>query len=483
MANTYPEIRLLINGTWQAGSSRTRCQVFNPATDELLTEFPQASSDDLDRCLAAARQGLQRWRNTAPIMRGDILQKAAALLRERASEIAHLAALDEGQPFDEAVTYVLRGADMVEWDAAEGRRVYGRIIPSEANTQVLATREPIGVVAAFTPWNGPTFTPCRKIGSALAAGCSIIIKGAEEAPASTMAVVQAFMDAGVPEGVINLVYGNPEQISSQLIASPIVRFVSFTGSIAVGKHLAQKAAAQMKPCLMELGGHAPVIVCADADVEDAARKLAFVKYRNAGQACLCPSRFWIDQTLYPRFSELFLSHVEKIRVGGAFDEGVSMGPVANHKRLSAVQSLVDDALSCGAKLLAGGKRIGEKGCFLQPTVLAHVPEQARILSEEPFGPVAILNPFYDLDQVIASANALPYGLAAYVFTRSAATANRLSRELECGTIGINHLVVSTSGVPFGGVKESGYGREGGIEGVLSYTVTKTVSQMFMEGCP
>lgn len=476
---TYPDIKLLINGQWQSGTGNTLVQVHNPATDELLGEFAEASQSDIDACLSAAKRGLDVWRKIAPIQRADMLQKAANLLRTRARDIAHLAALDEGQPFDEAISYVLRGADMVEWDAAEGRRAYGRIIPAGGNTQVLATKEPIGVVAAFTPWNGPTFTPCRKLGSALAAGCSIIMKGAEEAPASTMAVVQAFLDAGVPDGVINLLYGNPQQISEQLIASPVVRMVSFTGSVAVGKQLAQQAAAQMKPCLMELGGHAPVIVCADAAVEDAAKKLAFVKYRNAGQACLCPSRFWIDASVYEQFSEVFLAEVAKIRVGGAFDDDVNMGPVATHKRLQALQSLVADGIACGAKLLTGGQRIGTQGCFFEPTVFADVPEAARMLSEEPFGPIAILNSFTDIDRVISAANSLPYGLAAYVFTGSATMANKLSSEIECGAIGINHLVVSTSGVPFGGVKESGYGREGGIEGVQSYMVTKTVSQMFV----
>lgn len=479
MTVQYPQIRLFINGQWQDGTGEATCQVHNPANDALLAEFPIASPADIEQCLVAAQQGLQVWRHTAPIKRSEILLKAAALLRARARQIAEWAALDEGQPVEEAITYVQRGADMVEWDAAEGRRVYGRIIPSESNIQVLATREPIGVVAAFTPWNGPTFTPCRKLGSALAAGCSIIMKGAEEAPASTMAVVQCFVDAGVPAGVISLVFGNPEQISSQLIDSPIVRFVTFTGSVAIGKHLAQKASAHMKPCLMELGGHAPVIVCDDADIADAAKKLAFVKYRNAGQACLCPSRFWIAEGVYEQFCRLFTDYVATLNVGDGFDASVNMGPVANHRRLAAVQSLVDDAVNVGAKLLAGGKRIGDSGCFFEPTVLAQVPAQARILSEEPFGPIAILNSYSDLDKVIADANSLPYGLAAYIFTRNATTANRLASQLECGAIGINHLVVSTSGVPFGGMKDSGYGREGGIEGVQSYTVTKTVSQMFV----
>ena len=479
MKPQYPDIQLYIDGQWTAGGGPASRQVTSPVDGRVLATFAGASAGDVARALDAARRGFGQWRDTAPIRRGEILSRAAALLRERADAIAGLAALELGQPLAEAKSYALRGADMIEWDAAEGRRVYGRIIPSEPGTRVMATREPLGVVAAFTPWNGPVFTPCRKIGSAVAAGCALVMKGAEEAPASTAAVVQCFIDAGVPPGVINLLYGDPEAISTQLIASPIVRGVSFTGSIAVGKHLAAKAAAVIKPCIMELGGHAPVIVCADADVEDAAKKLAFVKYRNAGQACLCPSRFWIAEGVYPRFVAAFLAEVAKLRIGDPFDSAVTLGPVASQRRLAAVTALIDDALAAGATLLAGGGRYGEQGCFVAPTVLGEVPAHARVMGEEPFGPIAALNPFTDLDAVIDAANSLPYGLAAYVFTRSSATAERLSRGLEVGTVGINHLTVSTSGVPFGGVKDSGYGREGGVEGVEGYTLVKTVSQLFV----
>jgi len=390
-----------------------------------------------------------------------------------------LACLEEGQPFEEGRSYVQRAAEVLEWDAAEGRRVYGRIVPSEPGVRLMVLREPIGVVAAFTPWNAPVFTPCRKIGSALAAGCALIMKAAEEAPASTAAVVQCFIDAGVPPGVLSLVYGDPARISEHLIASPIVRLVTFTGSAAVGKQLAQLAAARMKPTVMELGGHAPVIVCADADFEDAARKLAFVKFRNAGQACLCPTRYWVAEPVYHRFLDVFTAETTRLKVGSAFEAGVSMGPLANARRLDAISALVDDAVAQGARLVLGGHRIGERGCFYAPTVLGEVPASARVMREEPFGPVALVNRFTDLEQVIAQANALPYGLAGYVFTRSATIADQLARRLEVGTVGINHLTVSTSGIPFGGVKDSGYGREGGSEGVESCTIAKTVSHLFV----
>ena len=479
MTDQYPEVRLLIDGEWSQASGSGVRSVVCPFNGTELTRFNEASSDDVDRALAAAKKALAEWQAVAPIKRAEIIHRAAQILRDRVDELARLQALELGQPYEEAKSYVLRGAEVVEWDAAEGRRLYGRIIPSEPGTRVMAIREPIGVVAAFTPWNAPVFTPCRKLGSVLAAGCALVMKGAEETPASTAAVVQAFVDAGVPAGVINLLYGDPEEISSRLIASPVVRLVTFTGSARIGKHLAGKAAAVMKPSVMELGGHAPVIVCEDANIEDAAAKLAFVKFRNSGQACLCPSRFWIAEPAYDRFVEAFLGKLEKLKLGDAFDPETTMGPLAGERRLTAMESLVADAKSCGARVLAGGERVGDRGYFFAPTVLADVPKGARVLEDEPFGPIAILNRFDDLDAVIREANSLPYGLAAYVFTRSAATADKLSRQLECGTVGINHLGVSTSGVPFGGVKESGYGREGGVEGVESYTILKTVSHLFL----
>lgn len=476
---SYPEVKQCIAGEWVPGSSAQKRRVINPSDEKLLGEFAEVSEADLDRVLEAAQTGFSVWRAVSPIARAEILMNGARLLRERAEDIARLASLEEGQPYAEGKAYIQRAAEIIEWEAAEGRRVYGRIIPSEPGLRMMVVREPIGVVAAFSPWNAPVFTPSRKISSVLAAGCALILKGAEETPASTAAVLQVFIDAGVPAGVANLVYGDPAVISKYLIRSPIVRLVTFTGSVPVGKQLAQLAAAQMKPSVMELGGHAPVIVCADADVEDAAKKLAAVKYRNAGQACLSPSRFWIHESVYGAFLDSFLEMVSKIKVGDAFEDGVVMGPLANSRRLAVVQSLVDDALGHGSKRLAGGARIGEQGYFYAPTVLGEVPSEARIMSEEPFGPIAVVNAFSDVENVIAQANSLPYGLAGYVFTRSAAMAERLSRRLECGTIGINHLTVSTTGIPFGGVKDSGFGREGGTEGVESYTVTKSISHLHL----
>lgn len=472
----YPQLKLCIDGQWVAETGAV-CEVINPADGSILGHLPVAGVPELDRAIAAAEKGLRIWRSTPPARRTEVLLKAAVLLRERIELIAPLSTLEVGQPIGDARNYLLRGAEIIDWDANEGRRVYGRIIPSEPGLRQMVVHEPVGVVAALTPWNAPIFTPCRKIASALAAGCSLILKAAEEAPAATMALVQCFIDAGVPPGVLNLVYGDPAMISRYLIEAPAVRLISFTGSVPVGKYLAQLAAQQMKPTIMELGGHAPVIVCADADVQGAAEKIAAAKYRNAGQACIAPSRFYVHESVYASFVERFVAAAEKIKVGPGFEAGVGMGPLANIRRLAAVESLVDDALKRGARAASGGKRLPGPGFFFPPTVLVDVPGDARILSEEPFGPVVTIAPFRELDDAIAQANALPYGLAGYAFTRSAATADKIATELECGAIAINHLTVSTHGIPFGGVKESGIGREGGTEGVAGYTISKTVTHL------
>lgn len=472
----YPQLKLYIGGEWlpDTGSS---LEVINPADECVLGVLPVAGRRELDAAVLAADKGLRLWSRTAPAARTAILLKAAAILRDRIDDIAPLATLEEGQPIADARSYLLRGAEIIEWDANEGRRVYGRVIPSEPGLRQMVIHEPVGVVAALTPWNAPVFTPCRKIASALSAGCSLILKAAEETPAATIALVQCFADAGVPAGVLNLVFGDPAYISEHLIAAPAVRLISFTGSVPVGKRLAQLAAKVMKPTIMELGGHAPAIVCADADVKAAADKIAAAKYRNAGQACIAPTRIYVHASVFERFVERFVENARKIKVGPGFDSGVGMGPLANGRRLIAVESLVNDAVERGARAACGGKRMMGRGYYYPPTVLLDVPDDARILHEEPFGPIATIAAFSNLEDVIARANALAYGLAGYAFTRCAATADKLASELECGAIAINHLTVSTHGIPFGGVKESGLGREGGVEGVAGYTVTKTITHL------
>lgn len=477
MSFVYPQPKLYIDGEWTAGSSDVTRPVMDPAREEVIAHLPVAAAGDLDRAVAAASRALPGWRATPPLQRCDILMKAAALLRERIEHIAWLTTREQGQPIADSKVHILRGIEIIEWDAQEGRRLYGRIIPSAPGLRQTVVLEPVGVVAAFTPWNAPVFTPCRKIASALAAGCTLILKPAEETPASTLALVQTFIDAGVPPGVLNVVFGDPASISEQLIAAPPVRLVTFTGSVPVGKHLAQLAARAMKPTIMELGGHAPVIICEDADVGAAATRIAGTKFRNSGQACLSPTRIYAHRTIYDRFLDAFVSHARGIRVGPGDEPDSVMGPLANARRMAAVEDLVLDAVRRGGRALAGGSRIGNTGYFYAPTVLVDVPDDARILHEEPFGPVAIVAPYEDEDDVVRRANGLPYGLAGYVFSRSAARADHLAGALECGTVGINHLVVSAVGIPFGGVKESGHGREGGVEGVEGYTVSKTVTHL------
>ncbi len=470
-----PPAELYIDGVWAVGTSGRIHDVVNPADDSLLGRLPLASADDLDRAIRAANKAFRGWRNEAPAARTAILLRAAGLIRRDAARLARLTTCELGMHIRDALALVTRAAEVLEWDANEGRRLYGRIVPSASGMHQSVVREPFGPVAAFAPWNGSVFTPCRKIGSALAAGCTIVLKPAEETPFSAIALVRLFEEAGVPAGVINLVYGDPAEISAQLIRSPLIRLVTFTGSVPVGKHLAQLAAAEMKPAIMELGGHAPVIICADADVEAAAARLVEAKYFNAGQVCVAPSRVLVEEAMYDALVEVVVEKVSRIRVGHGLDPDVEMGPLANHRRLDAVEALVQDATGRGATLRAGGQRIGNTGCFYPATVLTNVPEDARILREEPFGPVLTINRVSGIDAALEIANALPFGLAAYAFTRSSATADRIARGVESGLVGINHFGVSTHGLPFGGVKDSGHGREGGAEGILGYTYAKTIS--------
>lgn len=473
-----PALDLYIDGTWAPGSSGRVLDVLNPATEELLGQLPLASKDDLDRALASAAAAFPAWRDAAPARRTSILVRAAALVRANSQELARLTTLELGMRFADALVLVERAADVLEWDANEGRRLYGRVVPSEAGLRQMVVREAIGPVASFSPWNGSVFTPCRKIGSALAAGCTLILKAAEETPFSTIALVRLFEQAGVPPGVLHLVYGEPAMVSRHLIASPIVRMISFTGSVPVGRHLATMAAGLLKPSVMELGGHAPVIVCADADIDTAVERLAGSKYFNAGQVCFSPSRVYVERPVYESFVAKLTARAGRINVGNGMDASVAMGPLANLKRLQGVDALVQDAVGRGARLRCGGRRVDAPGFFYEPTVLSDVPGDAAVLHDEPFGPLLTVAPFDDLVEALRQANALSFGLASYAFTSSAATADLIARALDAGMVAINHFGVSTHGMPFGGVKESGSGREGGKEGIASYTVAKTVSHLF-----
>lgn len=472
----YPELELYIDGRWKRASGHP---VLNPADESVIGTVPHATIADLDDALAAAERGFVLWRNMSPAKRAQIILKAASLIRDRVDEMAIAMTLEQGKPIDQARLEILRGCEIIEWDATEGLRVYGRIIPSEPGMRHSVLRQPIGPVAAFSPWNFPMSSPARKVAGALSAGCSIILKASEETPAGAMQLVRAFHDAGLPAGVLNLVFGNPAEISEYLIPQSAIRLITFTGSIPVGKKLSAMAGEHMKPVIMELGGHGPVIVCDDVDPVATAATSVIGKSRNAGQVCVSPTRFFVQEAIYKQFENAFADKAKQVKVGDGLDPSNQMGPLANSRRIDMMEGLVADAKAKGARVIAGGSRIGNRGYFFPLTVLAEVPDDARAMNEEPFGPLALINPVKTLDEAIEKANALPFGLAAYAFTRSAKNADRLADGIEVGNLSINHFVASSAETPFGGVKDSGYGREGGTEGLQCYTVTKNVSHKMM----
>ncbi|HYZ31238.1 MAG TPA: NAD-dependent succinate-semialdehyde dehydrogenase [Crenalkalicoccus sp.] len=474
---SYPKVQLYIDGTWRDAEGGRTLPVLNPATEEVIGQVAHASRADLDEALAAAERGFRAWRRVPAFDRYKLMRKAAEILRSRADEIGRLMTLEQGKPLPEAKIETILAADLIEWFAEEGRRAYGRVIPARAEgVYQLVIKEPVGPVAAFTPWNFPINQVVRKLSAAIATGCSIIVKAPEETPASPAELIRAFADAGLPAGVANLVYGVPAEISGYLIPHPVIRKVTFTGSTPVGKQLAALAGQHMKRVTMELGGHAPAIVFDDADLDLAAKTLAGAKFRNAGQVCISPTRFLVQEGLYEPFVERFVAHAKAVKVGNGLEPGVQMGPLAHERRIPWVEGLVVDARQKGAELRAGGERIGNKGYFYQPTVLTNVSREARMMNEEPFGPVAMIAPFRELEEVVEEANRLPFGLASYAFTRSTKTANAIAAKVEAGMMTINHLGLALPEVPFGGVKDSGYGSEGGSEAIEAYLNTKFVSQ-------
>jgi len=472
----YPEVRLLIGGVWRSGAQGRTLDVRDPATGAILGVVAHATREDLDAALAAAERGFATWRAISAFERAKVMRRAADILRERAEAIAGMMTREQGKPLAQARDETKSAADIIDWFAEEARRTYGQVIPSRsADVLQMTIKQPVGPVAAFTPWNFPLNQVVRKLSAALAAGCSIIVKAPEETPASPAELIRAFVDAGLPAGVVNLVYGDPAEISEYLIAHPVIRKISFTGSTPVGKHLAALAGRHMKRATMELGGHAPVIVCADADIEAAARASAAAKFRNAGQVCVSPTRFLVEKPAFDRFLDAFVVATKALKVGNGLEPGVGMGPLANERRIPALESLIADALAYGGELRAGGRRIGNTGNFFEPTVLANVPAQARIMNEEPFGPVAIVNRLETLDDAIDEANRLPYGLASYAFTRSNANVQALAQRIEAGMTAINHFGLALPETPFGGVKDSGYGTEGGSDAIEPYLVTRFVT--------
>jgi succinate-semialdehyde dehydrogenase / glutarate-semialdehyde dehydrogenase len=474
----YSDVRLYINGEWCTGSAGKSEPILNPATGQVIARLAHAGTQDLDQALRAAAKGFAAWRKVSAFDRYKLLRKAADIIRGRADTIGQLMTLEQGKPLAEAKMETMLAGDIMDWFAEEARRTYGRVVPARTDgVMQLVVKEPVGPVAAFTPWNFPINQAVRKVSAALAAGCSVILKGPEETPASCAALVQAYVDAGLPAGVLNLVFGVPSEISEYLIPHPVIRKITFTGSTPVGKKLAALAGQHMKRITMELGGHAPAIVFGDADVDTAIKQLATAKFRNAGQVCVAPTRFLVHESVYQRFVDGFVKTAGALKVGDGMDPATRMGPLANSRRVEAMQMFVDDAVSKGARLLTGGKRIGATGYFFEPTVLSDVPPGARIMSEEPFGPIAPIVPFASFDEVVREANRLPFGLAAYAYTRSLKTANSIGAAFESGMVTINHLGLALPEVPFGGVKDSGYGSEGGSEAIEAYLNSKFISQL------
>ena len=476
MTQTYDaELKLFINGSWRTGEGRDAHAVLNPATGKSIAELPLASAADLDEALDASAKGFAAWRQMDVEARGAILRKAASLIRERTEHIALLLTTEQGKPLVEARGEVASSAALFDYYAEEAKRAYGRVLVRPSGQRSIVIKQTVGPTATFTPWNFPVYLMAKKLAAALAAGCSVIAKPPEETPGCTSALMRCLSDAGVPADVAQLVYGVPDSVSRHLIGSPIIRKVSFTGSIPVGKHLMRLAADGVKRITMELGGHAPVLTFDDCDLDKTLDMVVPQKFRNAGQVCVSPTRFYVQRGIYDRFVEGFAARTQQVTVGNGLDAATKMGPLANARRPDAIDALVEDARAKGARVLAGGAR-GNQGFFYQPTVLADVPLEANVMSNEPFGPVALMRPFDSFDEAIDQANRLPYGLAAFAFTENGRQANLLGDALESGMVGINSFGISVPDAPFGGIKESGFGSEGGPEGLDSYLVTKAIHQ-------
>lgn len=478
MNTPYDPLYLFIGGQWLTAQDRATAAVVNPATGEEIGQVPLATAQDLDHALEVARLSFDQWRQTVPDQRAKILKRAADLILERAPHIAAQMTLEEGKPLRESLDEVTRAAEYFEWFAESARRIDGRVVPANRpGVLQLVKRQAIGPVAAFTPWNFPAITPARKLSAALAAGCSVVLKPGEESPSTALALARALDDAGLPKGVLQVVFGVPDQVSSHLIASPIVRKVTFTGSVPIGRLLSARAAEGVKPITLELGGHGPVLVFADADIEKAAVEGVANRFRGTGQVCISSTRFLIQREAYAEFVEHFVAATQALKIGDGMDPQTQVGPLANPRQLAKMEHLIADAVEKGARVLAGGEALPGAGFFFQPTVLADVPMSARIMHEEPFGPIAILMPFDELSDGLQEANRLPYGLSAYAFTSNARTAIDVADGLEAGMIGINQYRIVATELPFGGMKESGHGSEGGIEGIEHYLTNKFISQV------
>ena len=472
----YPDLHLLVGGEKLTAAGRDTLDVLDPATGETIAALPKATGEDLDRALDSTKKGFGEWRRTSADKREAILRKGAANIRARAKDIGAALTREQGKPLGEAIGETIYSAMLLEFYAGECKRLYGRTLVRPEGSRVEVQHHPVGPVAGFAAWNFPSLNVMRKIGGPLAAGCSVIVKPSEETPAAGLMIAQALLDAGVPGDALQVVFGVPDEVSTHLLGSPIIRKVTFTGSTAVGKHLSRMAADDLKVTTMELGGHGPVLVFRDADIDTALDTMAAAKYRNAGQVCVSPTRFLVEEDVFEKFRDGFVERARNVKVGNGFEDGVQMGPMASERGPDGISKKIGDATDKGANLLTGGERIGNQGYFHQPTVLTEVPVDAEIMNEEPFGPVALINPMSGEDAMIEEANRLPYGLAAYAWTNDPARRRRLAAEVEAGMLAINTGGVSAVDAPFGGVKWSGHGLEDGAEGVMACMVSKTVHE-------
>ncbi|SAL02834.1 succinate semialdehyde dehydrogenase [Caballeronia calidae] len=475
----YPELFLYINGEFIGIDGQRKSEsVTNPASREVLGRLPHASAADLEHAVATSQAAFLKWKKSSPLQRSEILRRAAVIARDRADEIAKAITLDQGKPLAEARAEVITCADHADWHAEECRRIYGRVIPSrDSAVRQVVVREPVGVCAAFTPWNFPFNQAIRKISAAIGAGCTIILKGPEDSPSAVVALARLFHDAGLPPGVLNVVWGVPHEVSDYLIKHPLVRKVSFTGSVDVGKKLAALAGLHMKRVTMELGGHAPVVVCDDADVDSAVQTTMRMKLRNAGQVCVAPTRLFVQSGIYDTFRDQMVAAFETTKLGPGIDAATTMGPLAHERRVSEMERFVADAKSRGGNILTGGFAPDLGGSFFAPTLVDNLDDSADLMRLEPFGPIAPLAKFDTLEEVIVRANSLPFGLAAFAFTEGAKSAHRLATELEAGMVNINHAGMALPETPFGGIKDSGMGSEGGMETFDGYLTTKFVTQI------
>lgn len=469
------DLKLFIDGAWRAGEGRDTHTVLNPVTAEGMAEVPYATKADLDEALAASARAWPEWRSTEVEKRGAILRKAAKLLRERADLIGETLTQEQGKPLAEAKAEVLGSAQLFDWYAEEIKRDYGRTLVRPAGQLSRVIRQPVGPTATFSPWNFPIYLLAKKVSAALAAGCTVISRPPHETPGCTTEMFRALADAGIPAGVAQLIHGDANLVSTTLIASPVIRKVSFTGSTGVGKHLMKLCADSMTRVTMELGGHAPVLIFDDCDLEKTLDMVVPQKFRNAGQVCVSPTRFYVQSSIHDAFVKGFAERTARVKTGNGLESDTKMGPLANARRPEAIEKLVEDARAKGAKVMAGGNR-GNQGFFFQPTLLADVPNEAEIMNEEPFGPVAVTRSFDTFEEVMEQANRLPFGLAAFAFTENGRRANLIGDLVESGMVGINTFAISVADAPFGGVKDSGFGSEGGKEGLESYQVVKAIHQ-------